>query len=128
MSEAEIVNIILRIREQVDFLWHFYVSSCAILIGWLFSTRIEWTKEKHQVTSILFITFAVVNIFAIYKEYVLLESALTQLKELATGSPFAYQLANSEGLGASVAFLVHAAADIVILQLIRIRYNRVITT
>jgi len=126
MSEAEIVNVILRIREQIDFLWHFYVSSCAILIGWLFSTKIHWTKEKHQVTTVLFVTFAIINLSAIYKEYSLLESALLQVRSTAENSLFTSKLAESDGLGSILSVIVHATVDVIIYQLINLRYKRVV--
>ena len=125
MTETELVNVALKLREQVDFLWHFYVSCVAILIGWLFSTSLQWTQAKHRVTLSLFLIFAFINLSSIYSEYGLLESALMQLGNVASGGVFVNNLAGSNGLGSGLSIAVHLVADIIIIQLINLRYRQV---
>ena len=46
---------------NLNFLWNFYVTACAIMIGWLFSGTINWSRETWLVISMFFIIFAIIN-------------------------------------------------------------------
>lgn len=91
----------------------------------LFSTSMQWTQAKHRVTLSLFLIFAFINLSSIYSEYGLLESALMQLGSVAGGGVFVNNLAGSNGLGSGLSIAVHLVADIIIIQLINLRYRQV---
>lgn len=123
MSESELVGVIFQIRNQINFLWNFYVTACAILIGWLFSGTINWSRETWLVISMFFIIFAIINASAMHTEYQLLELALVDLSTLQNlNGEFLPQLAKTYGLGSLPSFLVHFVADIFLLWLLRHRF------
>ena len=115
------INIALRISEQIDFLWNFYVTACAILLGWIFSSRIKWDQDRQRTVIILFIMFAAVNLSAIYNEYYLFEIALQDIgSNLRThDEDFRRVFSNSRGIGAFGAAIIHIGADIFIYTLLK---------
>lgn len=120
MNEADLVDVALTLREQIDFLWNFYMTACALLIGWTFSSRITWDPDKQRVVMILFVMFAVVNLAAIFKDYRLLELALSELQLMpAASGRFLSRFSGSSGLGAQLAAMVHLLGDAVIFLLLR---------
>ena len=122
MQAENLLDVALILREQIDFLWNFYVTACAILIGWTFSSRIVWCRQRQRVVLALFTLFAVVNLSAIFKDYQLLELALAELRVMpAAGNNFVAQFSSSAGLGASLAAVVHVIGDVVILLVIKQR-------
>lgn len=124
MTEAELVTVAFQIRDQINFLWNFYVTACAVLIGWIFSEGMSWTKEKYLAVSGLFVVFALINVSAISTEYGLLELALYDLNSQVNSSgQFSAELAESPGLGSFTAVVIHLIVDALLLQLIRYRFN-----
>lgn len=122
MNESDLVTAILTIREQLGFLWNFYVTAVVFLIGWIFSTKVIWNETKRKVIIGLFGVFAVINLSAIYNEYALLEAATNQLTFLAgSGDRFLATLANDSGLGGFFASVLHICADLFIIYLINMR-------
>lgn len=125
MTESELVSVVFQIRDQINFLWNFYVTACAILIGWIFSDSMTWTRDKYLAISGLFIVFALINLSAISTEYNLLELALYDLNNKASSSgQFVPELAQSSGLGSFAASAIHLIVDLLLLQLIRYRFNK----
>lgn len=120
MEQADLVMVVLKLREQIDFLWKFYVTSCAILIGWIFSSKIKWTQEKGNIISILFILFAIVNLLSLYSEYSLMQLGLDDLKtkSMEAGS-FVSHFSTSKGLGAKTAIFLHFIVDLAIFGLLK---------
>lgn len=126
MTDYEIVNVALTISEQIDFLWNFYVTACAVFLGWLFSSKIEWDADKQRSVTILFFMFAAVNLSAIYNEYFLFEVALESINSSLThnGDSFIKVFSNSRGIGSMGAVIVHLAGDFFIYSLIRKSFIR----
>ncbi|GEA10364.1 hypothetical protein [Alteromonas sp. KUL49] len=122
MNESNLVMAILTIREQVGFLWNFYVTACVFLIGWIFSSKTIWTETKRKVIIGLFGAFALVNLSAIYNEYELLASATNQLYAMASSeNRFLAKLSNGAGIGSLLASVIHLTADAFIIYLINFR-------
>lgn len=122
MTESELANIILVIREQVGFLWNVYITACLFLIGWVFSSKSLWDQTKRKVIMILFGAFALINLSAIYSEYRLLSDAAEQLRFIATqDSRFLQRLSEDTGLGGFLASVLHISADLFVLYLITLR-------
>lgn len=122
MNESDLVTAILTIREQVGFLWNFYVTACVFLIGWIFSSKSIWTETKRKVVIGLFSVFALVNLSAIYNEYNLLAAAANQLYIIASPeNRFLAKLAGDSGLGSLIASVIHMGADAFIIYLINFR-------
>ncbi|MCC2604047.1 hypothetical protein [Planctobacterium marinum] len=125
MTESELVSVVFQIRDQINFLWNFYVTACAVLIGWIYSDNMSWNKDKYLAISGLFFVFALINVLAVHKEYGLLALALSDLINNASVSgKFVPALAQSGGLGAMGATLVHLLVDVLLLLLIRHRFNK----
>ena len=125
MTEADYVYAILTIREQVGFLWNFYVTACVFLIGWIFSARVEWTLEKRKAILALFSVFALTNLMAIFKEYRLLQAATEDLSlRVGANSQFLYQISTDSGFGPMGAVFIHLIADLSIFYLINLRISR----
>ncbi|MEY8214903.1 MAG: hypothetical protein RPR97_10550 [Colwellia sp.] len=125
MTESEMINIALRISEQIDFLWNFYVTACAILLGWIFSSRIKWDYDRQRTVIILFILFAAVNLSAIYNEYYLFEMILKDLSNnlQAHDDGFIREFSDSRGIGSIGSAVVHIGADIFIYSLLTRCFN-----
>ena len=122
MDESDLVPAILTIREQVGFLWNFYVTACVFLIGWIFSSKSIWTETKRKVIIGLFGAFALVNLSAIYNEYGLLAAATEQLYAISSSeNQFLTKLSNDAGLGSLLASIIHLGADAFIIYLINFR-------
>ncbi|MGS2719405.1 hypothetical protein [Paraglaciecola aestuariivivens] len=122
MNEADLVTAILTIRQQVGFLWNFYVTACVFLIGWVFSSKTVWNETKRKVIIGLFSAFVVTNLSAIYQEYSLLQAATEQLSYIAKNQdPFLSRLASDTGLGPLIAAVIHLSADAFIVYLINFR-------
>jgi hypothetical protein len=126
MTDYEIVQIALSISEQIDFLWNFYVTACAVFLGWLFSTKIEWDADKQRSVIILFLMFAAVNLSAIYNEYSLFEIALDSIRSNLNhnGNSFIKAFSDSSGIGSLGAVVVHLAGDFFIYSLIRKSFRK----
>lgn len=125
MTEADLINVVFQIRDQINFLWNFYVTACAILIGWLFSESMTWSKDKFYAICGLFFVFALINLSAINTEYGLLETALSDLSsKISYAGGFSNELANTPGMGSLGAVIIHVVVDLLLLQLIRYRYRR----
>ena len=122
MKADDLVDVALTLREQIDFLWNFYVTACAILIGWTFSSRMVWSRQRQRVVMALFTLFAIVNLSALFKDYRLLELALAELRLMPeAGGHFVGQFSTAIGLGSSLAATVHVIGDAVILLVLRQR-------
>ncbi|MCU7553778.1 hypothetical protein OCL06_04090 [Alteromonas sp. ASW11-19] len=122
MNESELVTAILTIREQVGFLWNFYVTACVFLIGWIFSSKIIWNETKRKVVIGLFAAFALTNLSAIYNEYSLLSAATEQLSYLIRhDNRFLSKLSTDAGFGPFLASAIHIGADAFIIYLINFR-------
>lgn len=122
MNESELVTAVLTIREQVGFLWNFYVTACVFLIGWIFSSRVEWNETKRKVIIGLFAAFALTNLSAIYSEYSLLSAAADQLRYMSSAeNRFLTKLSSDGGLGPFLASVIHILADVFIVYLINVR-------
>lgn len=122
MDESSLVTAILTIREQVGFLWNFYVTACVFLIGWVFSSKAVWTETKRKVIIGLFSAFALVNLSAIYNEYGLLAAATDQLYTMSpAGNRFLTKLSSDAGIGSLLASIIHLGADAFIIYLINFR-------
>ena len=122
MNESELVTAILTIRQQVGFLWNFYVTACVFLIGWIFSSKVIWNETKRKVVIGLFVAFALTNLSAIYNEYSLLLAATDQLSYLASlENRFLSKLSSDSGLGPLLASVIHLGADAFIIYLINFR-------
>lgn len=122
MNASDLVTAILTIREQVGFLWNFYVTACVFLIGWIFSSKSIWTETKRKVVIGLFSVFALVNLSAIYNEYNLLAAAANQLYIIASPeNRFLAKLSGDSGLGSLIASVIHMGADAFIIYLINFR-------
>lgn len=121
MNESELVPAILTIRQQVGFLWNFYVTACVFLIGWIFSTRVVWNETKRKVVIGLFVAFSLTNLSAIYSEYALLLTATEQLAYMAGSNQFLIVLSSDAGLGPFLAPAIHLVADAFIIYLINFR-------
>jgi hypothetical protein len=125
MSEPDFVSAILAIRDQIGFLWNFYVTACVFLLGWIFSSKVEWTQEKRKAILVLFAIFALTNLMAIFKEYRLLEAATEDLRLLAgANGKFLYQISSDAGFGAMGAVFIHLIADSLIYYLVNLRISR----
>ncbi|WP_019028288.1 hypothetical protein [Colwellia piezophila] len=126
MTDYELAQIALSISEQIDFLWNFYVAACGILLGWLFSSKIEWNHDKQRAVTILFLMFAVVNLSAIYNAYSLLEAAMDSIQSNLehNGDSFIKKFSDFRGIGSIGAAVVHLAADFFIYSLIRKSFIR----
>jgi len=126
MTDYELAQIALSISEQIDFLWNFYVASCAILLGWLFSSKIEWNHDKQRAVTILFLMFAAVNFSAIYNEYSLLEAAMDSIRSNLehNGDSFIKKFSDFRGIGSIGAAVVHLSADYFIFHLIKKSFVR----
>jgi len=125
MTDYELAQIALSIGDQIDFLWNFYVTACAILLGWLFSSNISWDKDKQIALTVLFVIFAAVNLSAVYNSYTLFESALAQLRQSTVSNNFISEFANTTGIGSMAAIIVHLTADIFIYNIIkRLMYKK----
>jgi hypothetical protein len=121
MNSSELVTAILTIREQVGFIWNFYVTACVFLIGWIFSTKVIWNETKRKIIIGLFIAFALTNLSSIYSEYTLLLAATEQLAQMTGSNQFLIILSDDTGLGPFLAPLIHLAADAFIIYLINFR-------
>jgi hypothetical protein len=122
MNESDLVTAILTIRQQVGFLWNFYVTACVFLIGWIFSTRVVWSETKRKVIIGLFAAFVLTNLTAIYHEYSLLLAATEQLSFMASSdNRFLTKLSSDSGLGPFIATIIHLGADAFIIYLINFR-------
>ncbi|WP_026376102.1 hypothetical protein [Aestuariibacter salexigens] len=122
MNESEYVSAILTIREQVGFLWNFYVTACVFLIGWIFSSKVIWNETKRKAVIGLFVAFALMNLSAIYDEYSLLSAATGQLAQMSSPQDrFLSTLATDSGMGAFLASVLHLGADVFIIYLINLR-------
>ncbi len=122
MNASELVTAILTIREQVGFLWNFYVTACVFLIGWIFSSKVIWTESKRKVVIGLFGAFALTNLSAVYNEYSLLAAATDQLTYLVRpDNRFLEKLSTDAGFGPLLASVIHIGADAFIIYLINFR-------
>jgi len=121
MTDFELAKIALTISEQIDFLWNFYVASCGILLGWLFSSKIAWNYDKQRAVKVLFFMFAVVNLSAIYNGYSLLESTMESIHANLehNGDSFIRTFSGFRGIGSLGAAAVHLSADFFIYYLIK---------
>ena len=123
MSENDLIGVIFQLRDNINFLWNFYVTGCGFLIGWLFSGNIRWSRQTWAVISMFFCIFVIINANALHTEYLLLELALTDLKShTALSASFVPQLADTKGLGATGAYIIHLIADVFLLWLLRHRF------
>ncbi len=123
VNEIEtIVSTVFNINDQINFLWNFYVVAIAVLLGWIFTTGIDWTVEKRRSILLLYVIFAVVNGTALYEAYYLLEKALIDLEgyvsATGTGSPFLLELIGFGGYGPVGAMIIHVSADVLIIGMI----------
>ena len=122
MNEADLVTAILTIRQQVGFLWNFYVTACVFLIGWIFSTKVVWSEIKRNIMLGLFAVFVLTNLTSIYHEYSLLLAATEQLSTMASPqNRFLTTLSNDNGLGPFISVVIHLGADAFIVYLINFR-------
>ncbi|MBU0730511.1 MAG: hypothetical protein KKE17_12455 [Proteobacteria bacterium] len=123
MNESDMLQAAFKINEQINFLWNFYVVFSGILLGWIFSTSVDWSREKRIILILLFAIFATINNLALFNEYTLLKLLLADMERTITQKTletfsFLSRFIDSTGTGPTGAFIVHGCADSLIILLI----------
>ena len=120
MDTHQLIDIVFKLSDLINFNWNFYVVVCAIILGWLFTSDIQWDMIKRIGSSIGFIVFTIINGRALNKAYVLLNTTLEELKEKDTYevSTFMQQFVTQGGIGDKGVIYIHTVMGIIILGMI----------
>jgi hypothetical protein len=81
-SAKDLVDIILKLADQINFYWNFYVIANIAMLGWLLSLNANPDWQLKAAVSIAFIIFIALNITALIRSYIFLQAALLEFKAM----------------------------------------------
>ena len=88
MEIKDIINIVMKLSDSVNFYWNFYVVGVIAIIGWLISLKEHIKWQIKLLVSIGFLFFIILNIHGLLGSYTLLEASINELQESVNPSTF----------------------------------------
>jgi hypothetical protein len=85
----DVLNVVFKMTDYLNFQWNFYVIINIALIGWIFSSPIDaWGWQKKLICSIAYLLSVLMSIMVLSRTYRLLFDVLEELSYCAKDIQF----------------------------------------
>jgi hypothetical protein len=124
------LELALKIHEQILDFWKFFVPSAIALLGWIFSRKDTWPITQRFAVAIAFVGFAVFNFYGLLHSYETLEIFVSELRAsngLPGFSVNAFEAIVTRldmGWGWKIGMAFHLVVDFIVLYFILIWSKR----
>lgn len=88
ISLTDLSELILKLADQINFYWNFYVVVNIAILGWILSLNNNPAWPLKTVASAAFLVFLALNITALLRSYIFLQAASLEFKAIAVEFPF----------------------------------------
>jgi hypothetical protein len=120
LEPKDVLNIVFKLTDYLNFLWNFYVVFNVAVIGWLFSSSsTPWAWQKKLIVAIIYVFFVCGSITVIRRTYQLLFSALEELSSASTeidfrSSKFGEYFQGVKPFNSKLSIAFHVIADCIV--------------
>lgn len=88
LSPKNLADFILKLAEQINFHWNFYVVSNVAIIGWLLSLNNNPPLSLKILASVVIAIFFALNLTGLLRNYIFLQAALLEFKSIVNEVQF----------------------------------------
>jgi hypothetical protein len=129
-DNMDMLELAIKIHDQVVNFWQFFVPSAVALLGWVFSRRQPWPLAQRIAVAVAFMGFAIFNLYGLIQSYETLDTLVTELSALngetkLTPTAFHAMINRlSMGWGWKIGIVFHLVVDVIVLYFILVWARR----